>query len=426
MRDYSASQFDEMFDKFDEIHRGIRSQDAFHSQEGYPLDPGKGVPDYTNALYDDEDLEEHERREPPAKRQSPAEAASQRRRAPQPRHLAEMDKTRNELLDAIRSLNKAFGSDSSAEQGAAAPSIEEWEELFNIDNEDKEDATPAPESSSELPEVGEFDSAVPLTGRAHRAKMSREAYYESLRGTEDEWRIDLSWNMTREQIFPHLKGKTLRRARLHDLIKDRTPEEMHEVRRTATAWRHAIEHGYYRVHKRHISSGQFQRAVANSWKHLSGHDTLESWAHEKFGTGKYASVAHFIHSHVPDWTAHPLTRLMIRDEPAYMCKEPNGVCKYHHAWVREDLGYPDGMLPREFYEALEARERFIEEEAYLRTGNRQPSAPLPEGDTEQTGGGLGYEPPTWKKTVRKLLWIPGMRQLLEIFGLHLEILYAIL
>ena len=245
-----------------------------------------------------------------------------------------------------------------------------------------------------------------------------------MKDPDDWWKVDLTHNIPSRELFPHLNGRTLRRAQLHKLFKPHTPEEHHHVRKVFTAYRHGIEHAIYRSVKRHIHSGHYHRAVKNSWKHLTGHDELTSFIHEKFGkpgNRTYASVGHWLHSVIPDFTNDiGIFRRLKNMDPESKTR------LYHHDWVRSVCpNCTNGVLPREVYEHLEAQERWNEEQDYLNSGNGQPSSPLPDCDGPTMEGDkfcmLG------RSRVRRIT-LPTGRKLhikasFEPFGIDLEFLY---
>lgn len=150
---------------------------------------------------------------------------------------------------------------------------------------------------------------------------------------------------------------------------------------------------------------------------MSGHETVEGWAQEKFGGGRYVSVAHFLHSVIPDFTnTNPILKRMKEADPEHKTRV------YHHDFVREHLGHKSGILPREWFEMSEAQERWNEEQDYLTSGNGQPSVPWDDLwrvhhplDRETLYEGGNHEA-VFRRSHRKLL----------IFDLPLEFLYEIL
>ena len=261
-------------------------------------------------------------------------------------------------------------------------------------------------------------------GNHWRSDETIEERHKRWRSNPDDWwRIDLTHNMTSKQVFPHL-GRKLRRAQLHKLFKPHTPEEHLHVRKVFAAYRHGIEHAMYRATKRHIHSGHFHRALGKSWKHLTGHEELTPWIHEKFGppgNRTYASVGHWLHSVIPDFTNDiGIFRKLKEWDPESKTR------LYHHDWVRSVCpSCKDGVLPREVYEHLEAQERWNEEQDYLNSGNGEPSSPLPDCDGPTMTGDKYC---MYGKTRVRRVTLPTGRKLhikaaFEPFGINLEFLY---
>jgi hypothetical protein len=412
LRYYAVHQYEEFLEQMQIVHDGIRSQDAFHGTDGYFLDPGLGVPDYNKHLYDDAELAEHEKAPVSKKRKSPSstkppQSANKKAKPSTNRKLSglldEADLARKNLLDA---LGQSFAEEDSSD---------DVEEKYFVDvnyihpppgghNEDEDDSV---------------DEDIPIGNEWKSNSTLIERHNEWLKDPELWWRIDLSHNMTSEEVFPHLKGRKLRRAQLHKLVEPDTPEKQHHVRKLATAYRHAVEHAYYRAYKRHISSGHFHKAVKDGWKHLTGHDDLDSWVNAKFGKQRYASAGHFLHSVIPDFTNMGFFKLWKDADPS--SKER----LYHHDYVRKVCPEcTDGVLPREVYEHLENQERWNEEQDYLNSGNGQPSSPLPGCEGPQAAqdkyclyGGRSRD--LRGQTGRKL----HITAKFEPFGLNLEFLY---
>ena len=407
LRFYAVYQYQEFLDQMNTIHDGIRAQDAFHSTEGHFLDPGSGVPDYNKHIYDEEELHEHEKPARSKKRPSAATNIPSPNKKVTPstgRKLAglldEADMARRNLIDSLSHFSE--------------PSQEASDEDTEPEVDDSDIGSDANDTSTDTEE----DEIV--VGEEWKSDTSMtERHNEWIKNPEDWWRIDLSHNMSSHEVFPLLKGKKLRRAQLHKLIEPDTPEKQHHIRKLATVYRHAIEHAYYRAHKRHISSGHFHKAVKDSWKHLTGHEDFESWASKTFGNQRYASAGHFLHSIVPDFTNSGIIKRMKEADPSH--KER----LYHHDWVRKVCpDCKDGVLPREVYEHLENQERWNEEQDYLNSGNGEPSSPLPgcEGPQAAQDKYCMYGARSRDRrgqTGRKL----HISAKFEPFGLNLEFLY---
>lgn len=374
MRYYSVGQYDGFVEAMDDIHANLRAQEHFH-RTGQPLPVGGGVPDYNRHLYEEAELAEHEKgddyhagKKKPAPTTAPPHKARLERL--QKRRVLSVEEKEDPVLSARNSL---------------------LEELLRA-HEEAETETPTqanPEDyvEDESSDLDEEEQAMLSHGTEWKANMTREEYYASL-PEEDLWRIDLSWNMTSEEVFPLLKGKKLRRARLDSLTKPLSPERLHKRRVLATAYRHAVEHAFYGTHKRHLQHGRFSRYVGKAWRHMTGHEGVESWVQENFGNGRYESVAHWLHSTVPDFTNQGIFKHMKAGDP------DKDTRLYWHDWVAQN--HPGG-LPREYYTMWEAQERYMEEEEYLNTGNGEPSRPMPEhvhhpGNREEMFGPAKFNP----------------------------------
>ena len=414
MRYYSVRQFQDFLEQMEIVHQGIRGQDAFHSTDGYFTDAGDGVPDYNEGLYDESELEEHEKRRTFKRPKSqPSKAAAGPAKASTSRKLHglldEADMARNNLIDALDLINRKHEAESSYDSDA--------------EGDDPAEEASATSTPVEGAKEEEEEEDVQNVGNEWRASKTLLEMHEVWRKNPDDWwRIDLSHNMTDEELFPHLvdaktgKFKKLRRARLHELYTPWTPEEHHHIRKLATAYRHAVEHAMYRVHKRHIASGHLHRAIKNSWKQLTGHDDFDGWATKTFGNGRYVSAAHFIHSVVPDFTNSGIFKRMKEADPEHKTR------LYHHDWMRQVCPEcTDGVLPREVYEHLEATERWNEEQSYLNSGSGEPAFPLPGCEGAAAGGRTECLYGGEHRTGRKL----HIKAKFEPFGLDLSFLYEL-
>lgn len=354
MRYYSVGQYEDFLADMEGVHAGLRSQDHFH-ETGEPLPMGAGIGgNYERHLYHESELDEHERVKKP-KQNTPAPTTAQPGRARSQRRPLSVDHE-----DAIQRSRKALIDELMARAETEDPTGgQPWADVDYV--QDEGEATDAPEQE---------DIDVLKHGNEWRTNKSREQIYAEYE-PEDWWRIDLSWNMTYDQVFPRLKGRgQLRKPMLEKLTPVHTPERMHKRRVLATAYAHAIQQGYYAVHKRHIQHGRFSRYVAKGFKQATGHDSLEAFAEHHFGGGKYESVAHWLHSNIPDFTNRGIFKHMKEADPEHKTR------RYFHDWVNDNYG-PEG-IPREYYAMWEAQERYMEEEDYLNSGNKQPSRPMPE------------------------------------------------
>lgn len=425
MRYYSVGQYMGFVSSMNDVHMGIRQNDPW-APTGRVDNGGWDGGDLEEHLYERDELEEHEkpwhmRETSTTKTKKPM---TEMQMAKKQASMSTAGKRRlNELLDGediITKLQTIFGPDDDEE--------EDDEKMLadDIDFEEEEDDSVNEEGKEEEEEEHvnvEVDEEDNVGNHWQSNETIEERHARWRENPEHWWRINVAHNWTSEQVFPHLKGRKLRRAQLHKLFKPHTPEQHLYVRKVALAYGHAIEHAMYRGIKRHIHSGHWDHAIRNTWKHLSGHTELTSWIHEKFGppgNRKYASTGHWLHSVLPDITNDGIFKLLKDMDPESKTR------LYHHDWVRSVCkNCTDGVLPRQIYEHLEAQERWNEEQDYLNSGSGQPSSPLPDcdgvtmqGDKYCLYGG---------KLVRRVT-LPTGRKLhisakFEPFGIDLEFLY---
>ena len=330
---YQNSQYQAMMESLLVIHRGIKAEDAFHSVNGYYLDPGSAIPDYARHLYDEEELDEHQRpagvstgiHNPGAKPAEPGEVA----------YLSEFYMTKEEEKQAIIE-EKIEESEESNGVGAPADETQQENQRKNnpiiIDNKNPnkrnvlqwqgldtsklslEERLKLEQTSAEFldslkddqlePEVPEEpEIKTPTQPIDQASQQSSNPSYRtdvnpySIVHRDDHWKIDHSAKMKSEQVFPHLKGKKLKRVRFEELHKTPTPEQTHERRKRAVAYTHAVQYAYYKAHKRHISSGNLHRITSNTLKKVSGHNSFDSFF--KTFNKKYVSVDHFMYESIP-------------------------------------------------------------------------------------------------------------------------------
>lgn len=442
-RDYSLDQYDKMYNSLTYIHNGIMAEDVYHSQDGYYLEPGSTVPDYTRHLYDDEDLYDHEKRTPhggplpekggrlaeedfeemekeeetiimdedsgvqPAPVETKKPMFSQRdlkawsgldKSKLSPEEVKNLDHTRLEFLDLLKDDMLPPPADQPSER---VDPEEDTEVENHKDEEESLNEFVARFTSYQVkknPKKKKTDSAgdssVKKTKKKKNPLHSADPYAEV--HPDDHWRIDHSHNMTHAQVFPHLKGKKLKRPDFSSIRRKQTPAQIHEKRKRAVAYAHAIQTAYIKVHKKHIGNGHIHKVFSESFKHLTGHDSVHNWF-LKFQSN-YISPAHFIYENWPSTHDKGFFKHLWKADPDYETRPP------FHLWVERE--FKTKNLSREYWQKVE--EFSQAKEAGLAHD---------ESNIEQAYG------PTTKENAKRAA---GRTILMDFFGglkINLEILY---
>lgn len=403
-RHYTNQQYDQMFTSLQFIHKGIREEDVFHSQSGYYLEPGGTVPDYARHLYDESDLDEHEK------------VSGHDRHFPETsKHMVEQDLEEEEQLEEVlaqdddaqqsitsltqRQLKEWKGIDTSKLTPEEQAKLEKTKlEFLEALQDDTPEQTNEPASAQKEKPVGgsaadlgfdEKDDAMAEAAVWENFVKSYTDYRSANKRRKDEekkknkgedkhpthgvknplrhedpyaavhpdhhWRIDHSRNMTHKDVFPHLRGKKLKRPPLHTLHQKHSPLTMHEKRKRAVAYTHALQHAYYKAYKKHIHNKHLHNAVARSFKHLTGHDDFHDW-YGKFRTN-YHSISHLLYENIPSTHDKGFFKWMWRADPDYEKRPP------FHAWVEKEFNTQN--ISKDYWKALaeysQAKEEHEEE-----------------------------------------------------------------
>jgi hypothetical protein len=380
-RDYTLQQYDKMFDSLSVIHSGIMAEDVFHSQAGYHAEPGETIPDYTRHIYTEEeaalgkperkggklaeeDFEEWEKEEEtivedeesgvlprPVETKSPFDrrdlkswsgidvgklSHDEAKNLEQTKldFLEELMRGGDEGMGDERQQQRPGSTPRPSEPAGAEESLADFVSRFTSYQVKKTPRTAEPaariadERSGRKPEKKNPLGAVDPYSVLH---------------PDDHWRVDFSANMTSAEVFPGLKGKKLVRPDFSSIRKTHSPRQMHERRKRAVAYAHAIQTAYIKVHKKHIGNGHVHEVFSNGWKHLTGHDSVHGWF-EKFES-QYISPAHFIYSIVPSTHDKGFFKHLWRADPDFEKRPP------FHAWIEREFRTEN--ISRDYWVKLE-------------------------------------------------------------------------
>lgn len=394
---FDAGEYDRMYEHVNSITTEVMKRNAVMVSEGVHLDPKHVVPDYDNILYGDvnvyfEQMVESRPEGPPERdlllEEQPSEPIGYSRQ--------------------LKSVVHAYNNYKSVYQDPADD--EETEEPISLED------SPAVESSTNHEATfkrglkahkhnSTFRKWMDVQQGKHRAARSNKhvnltKHHNHIANItdphgEDHWLINHARNMHPHTVFPGKKTKTYTRIDLTgELHPVRRGEDLHKQRRYASAYLYATKAWYRQAYKRHIRTGNFQNHVAHTFKSMTGHHSIVTWA---MGfRHKYVNAKHFLHEVIPwpDLHANNLTRMWAESDPEFS-KKPT----WHQA-VRA-MGYADGKLPRSVYEqyeaALEHQEEYgilpwedypmeqqYDEGSVLGAGRKAGSIPRPRGGKRQS------------------------------------------
>jgi len=336
-----VQDYDMAVDALDVITTGLAQRDAILSSGGRSLNPDHIVPDYDHVLYSNTELLFDE-------------MVDQENDHPS-LHLSDQDDSRVHYLK--RQLKQARNAYEQVRGGDEDDDDDEVIDLEFASEEETGASKRHPDTVPRVPfasmaEFTEWSKGERTKDRKKHAKVPINITEHKLHmhttidpSGEDHWLLDESAKHHPHTIYPGMKTKTYKPI---DLIGELHPEKrgvaLHEKRRRATAYQHAVKSWYRHMYKRHIRSGRVHQVFGNSFQHLTGHDNLHSLI--KTYKEKWASPAHMIHDLAPNWNDNWVTKKWKESDPEHKTRP------FFHDYV-EDLGFEGGKLPREIWEQHE-------------------------------------------------------------------------